>query len=232
MTTIHEWAWNNLVPTAMKRGAGGRTVWVGLCFVGDVCADMLLRAAMSGMVTTPYCTEDVLALCGRERKLPRYPGELIDQYRARVYGAWDAWEFAGADAGIIGQMRAAGYAPAQLLLQTSSGAEALYGQSINYIIPETGLPEASSFILILTAASGSPEATCPVCGDETICSESLVCGSMLSSDQVGLLSSIVKKFKPAEMICKAIYFTDVDDPNPRDLSAYPSFIVPVDTPRY
>ncbi len=232
MTTIREFAWTKLVPQAAKRGVGGRVIWCALCVVGDVCADLLLRAAMSGMITTEYCTEDVLALKGKERLLQRYPGETVDQYRPRVHDAWDAWEFAGADAGIIRQMRAAGYAPVQLWLQTATAPEYLYGLFITYTAPGESDPEKGSFQLILTAETGSPEATCPVCSETTFCSESLVCGSMLSSDQVGLLSSIVKKFKPAEMICKAIYFTDVDDPNPRDLSLYPSFIVPVDTPRY
>jgi hypothetical protein len=232
MTPMQEWAWTNLVPTALKRGSGGRTLWAGLCFVGDVCADMLLRAAMSGMILTSYCTEDALALVGRERRLPRYPGETVEQYRARVHDAWDAWEFAGSDKGIIGQMQAAGYAPVQLWLRTDFLVEQVYGQTVYYRPSEIDPPEMSSFILKLTALAGSPEASCPVCGDDTLCSEELVCGSMLTYDQVGLLSAIVKKFKPAEMICKAIYFTDVDDANPYDLSLYPSFIVPVDTPRY
>jgi len=59
--------------------------------------------------------------------MPRYPSEVTAAYRARLHGAWDAYQFAGCEQTLIDQLVAFGFTPtagtiATLPLWTASGA--------------------------------------------------------------------------------------------------------------
>jgi hypothetical protein len=53
------------------------------------------------------CPVDALELLGSWYRLPRYPGESDDVYRARLVAAWETWEEAGSPACVEAQLRAA-----------------------------------------------------------------------------------------------------------------------------
>jgi len=247
MTLLRDFAWNKLRPPWMKYGRGARETWVSLDLIGDVCADLLLRSAMTGMMLTAYCSDGAAALIGKERRLPRFIGEKLETYKLRLWNAWEAWEYAGADAGILGQLQAAGLATVQHALKFASfdfdtgtwgasSARQAYCKVVPYVVPGqegTGQHEQSSFVLVLTSASPtSPEVMECVCSDDTICGEA-VCGSQISIDQLEALNSIIEQFKPSESICRKVCFAAADDGAAQfiDTSAYP-YIVPRGTPEF
>lgn len=53
--------------------------------------------------------EDGLELLGNERGLPRYPGETLDGYRARVVDAFEFWSLSGTVTGITRALTALGH---------------------------------------------------------------------------------------------------------------------------
>lgn len=247
VTTLREFAWAKLRPIWMRYGRGARDTWVSLDLVGDVCADLLLRCAMTGLVLTPYCSGGAAALIGKERKLPRFTGESLANYKLRLWGAWDAWEYAGTEKGILGQLQAAGMSTTLRSLRFAEfnfdtgqwGASELhqaYCKAVPYVATGqegTGQHEASSFVLVLTVPSSSgPEVLECVCGDETICGES-VCGSRIAISQLESLNAIIEQFKPSEMICRKVCFAATDDgaTNFIDTSIYP-YVIPRGTPEF
>jgi hypothetical protein len=52
--------------------------------------------------------EDVLALLGTERRMPRFPHESASSYRLRLMNAWEAWRYAGTSTVVLQQLDAMG----------------------------------------------------------------------------------------------------------------------------
>lgn len=77
------------------------------CF--DAMTDGLTWATWCGEPL--YCPNDALDALGWERGLIRGPSELLDQFRLRVHGAWEAWEWSGTVTGIELQLVAYGLQP-------------------------------------------------------------------------------------------------------------------------
>lgn len=247
MTTLREFAWVTLRPIWMRYGRGARDTWVSLDLVADVCADLLLRCAMTGMVLTAYCSDGAAALIGKERKLPRFTGEKLASYKQRLWGAWDAWEYAGTEKGILGQLQAAGMSTTLRSLRFAefnfdtgqwgaSVSRDAYCKMVPYVATGqegTGQHEASSFVLVLTVpSSSSPEVLDCVCGNDTICGDA-VCGSRIQIQQLESLNSILEQFKPSEMICRKVCFAAADDGaiDFINTAGYP-YLVPRRTPEF
>jgi hypothetical protein len=234
MTTVREWAWNTLVPTWMKYGLGARVLKTGLLRVSDVCADILLRAAMTGMVKTPYCGAKSLVKVGLGRGLPWYPGESLESYRERVWTAWEAYDVAGADGSLIRQLQSAGYAVTPYLL---SMPPAVFKPATYKIIPWDNVypskPWNSAYVIVLTVDSAAhPAVNCPIVGDAAVCGET-VCGTSLSQAQVEFISSLIEKWYPPDSLCRGVYFTATNDPivNWDEVAQYLGF-VPPNTPEF
>jgi len=73
----------------------------------DDLADSARAAMLARLVVT--APEDALELAGRERGLPRYPGEYLTAYRNRLVNAWDYWREAGTLPGMTHALEALGY---------------------------------------------------------------------------------------------------------------------------
>lgn len=58
-----------------------------------------------------YAPNDALEPIGWERGIERGPSETNASYRARLHGAWDAWEWAGTVSGVESQLVAYGLDP-------------------------------------------------------------------------------------------------------------------------
>ncbi len=61
------------------------------------------EACRCGFILT--CPEDALRFIGVERGMEQYPSESIEDYRLRLWNAWQAWRFAGTDKGITDQIK-------------------------------------------------------------------------------------------------------------------------------
>lgn len=157
---------------------------------------------MSGSVMSKWCKEDVLPLVGKGRGLARYPGETADSYRARIHGAWDTWDYAGAAGSMINQIQAAGFGR----IPVSDGMWIYEAHVRPHSYTAWVMGYASEFsILLPTADPLAPELACPKAGVGTKCG-SVICGTGLSREQVQFLSELVRKFRPSKDLCRAIVF--------------------------
>jgi Phage tail protein (Tail_P2_I) len=64
--------------------------------------DAVLKAVTDAMMCwyVETCPADALVYHGQDRLLPRFPGETLGAYRARLRAAWQIWALAGTPAGI------------------------------------------------------------------------------------------------------------------------------------
>jgi len=89
----------------MIGNAFGRVPWLqnelgakllGLVGLGaDELVDLGRTAVRSSWLLHEDCPDDALPLIGEERGIEKAPAETAAQYRARLHGAWDLWEYAG-----------------------------------------------------------------------------------------------------------------------------------------
>lgn len=87
----------------------GRRLLGFMAAVHDVCADGVTHA--TGCRFPKHAPSDALTPLGRDRVLLRGPGESDEQYRARIVGAWEAWQWGGTSTGILSQLEAYGLSP-------------------------------------------------------------------------------------------------------------------------
>ena len=156
--------------------------------------DEAIRCAWLAEETSP---DDALPLVGRERNMPRYPAETVGGYRARLLGAWDAWEYAGNETGIMGQMNALG-------LTATLYTEAEWERGPLW----EGQLWKSQFWLLLDADQGfGAPAECgggAVCGDGSVCGVTYTGTLGTALEVVAALRYIVKKWKAGPEICREV----------------------------
>ncbi|PZA07751.1 hypothetical protein DNA98_05445 [Meiothermus sp. Pnk-1] len=73
----------------------------------DRLVDWLVLAVRARYITA--APDDALALIGQDRRMPRYPSEGADAYRARLLRAWDWWYRSGTVRGLENAMAILGY---------------------------------------------------------------------------------------------------------------------------
>jgi hypothetical protein len=145
---------------------------------------------------------DALPLLGEERNMPRYPIETHQQYRSRLWGAWEAWEYAGSAASIEGQFAAAGLVGAKVYepLRTHAVTGNTHGDWVRAPIGYWShfwmfLPEGSHSFPSGAHTFGA--AGLVFGGTETF-------GTLLTTADVALLRGIANKWRPAHVICREI----------------------------
>jgi hypothetical protein len=103
-------AWQNYqankAPRWLRQGFG--EPW--LRGIGDAKdeVEVALKDAVKARFPS-VCPVDALSRLGGERGIERGPRDTTDAYRARVKGAWDAWEWAGTPTGVLRALYWAGY---------------------------------------------------------------------------------------------------------------------------
>jgi hypothetical protein len=94
-------------------GPWGEALMLALGLAKDATIEGAREAAVQRFVR--YCAADALDEHGEERQILRAPAELLEQYRARLILAWDAWERAGTPGGILAQLVPVGIEHAEVL---------------------------------------------------------------------------------------------------------------------
>jgi hypothetical protein len=87
--------------------------FIGL--TGDLILQSAVCAVRSDLLLEDESSSDAVALLGRERVLDRDPLDTNATYRARVLGAWEAWEGAGAEPSLLAHLARIGLGDAVLL---------------------------------------------------------------------------------------------------------------------
>jgi hypothetical protein len=183
------------LPWSQTEWGGKLTGYVGLMHDGVTQGvDEAVRCAWLREETSP---DDALPMVGRERNMPRYPGETPARHRGRLVGAWDAWEYAGSEIGIMGQVTALGFTGTLYTEAEWSRGPLWQGQ-----------PWKSQFWILLDSGQGFGASA--VCGGGAICNDGTLCGMSYSgalgsaSEVVAALRYIVRKWKSAPEICREV----------------------------
>lgn len=98
-------------PKALRNRWGANWMVATAGLFGDVVADLGLGAVAGPWLRSAMSPEDAVPKVGASRRLPQYPGESIEDYEARVNGAWVAYAYGGSEQAIIEQLLAYGFTP-------------------------------------------------------------------------------------------------------------------------
>jgi hypothetical protein len=105
--TYRDFLWK-LLPAFMRGEFGQRLLMGGVAAQADTIYDSATIAVRSGWALDEACGADALEKIGASRSLPRYPGEDLESYRSRVWGAWQAYAIAGSSLALELQLEAFG----------------------------------------------------------------------------------------------------------------------------
>jgi len=165
--------------------------WVGatLLLPGDAAREAMSQARFQSWLLEQNSPPDAVPLVGKERRLPRYPGESLMNYRMRVWDAWSAYEFGGSKEAIESQLEIAGF-PGQVMY---SGP---FGQSEHY----------SQFWIYFPAGTHGVTAAGPEFGSFDWGDGTRWGPVGMPFEQLKALMELVKKWKHSQWICRAMVF--------------------------
>jgi hypothetical protein len=170
-------------------------------------ADTIAEAA-SEAIRAPWLQthtpvpEDALAELGAEYNMPRYPGETNAQYKARLQGKWDAWEFAGNESAILAQLTAFGLPDAEIYTPRDWSAR----PPINH--PVTDTPWWSRFWVVIPDGSHSV-GVARTYGDGSTYGNPLdpfVYGADMAPGLALALRQLLNQWKPGHVVCAEVIF--------------------------
>lgn len=173
-------------------GSGFFGVLFGL--VGDSINTGLALCLRMPWLAESTSPDDVLPLVGSERRMPRYPHESAQSYRARLLGAWDAYGLGGDESAIETQLAAYGY-PGKVVF--FPGLDGPFGQPAPY---------RTQFWIRF------PNGTHPVTSegppwDSFNWDDGSQWGPVgYTPEFAATLHSIVNKWKPVQWICRGFIF--------------------------
>lgn len=176
---------HRIAPTVLQGPVGERFVGVLWGLLWD-----LLAAGLSQAIKSPWFSgeqpDDALPPLARERRLPKYLNEAIDEWRARLQGAWDIWERGGSRSLIEEQFAAAGYTTAEVHDPFDWG--------------RAPTPYLTHFWVYFP--SNHPFGAAPVAGSATAGEH--LCGISGSRELVGEARDIAARFRPGHVVCRQI----------------------------
>lgn len=159
-------------------------------FVAEA-ARQAVRALWIGDRTGNGPAYDALEPAGRELSLPRYPGETWGNYQGRLQRAWTDWPVAGHETSILSQLAAAGFPGAQILYPSDWP-----GYFTSW----------SQFVVFYPVGSHPVTGPGPEYGSFTWGYGTTYGPTGISGEQLLAMRAIIRKFKPAHWVCRAIVF--------------------------
>jgi len=185
--------WRNLSPIFLLGDVGTRLTG-GLALLFDALADAATYAVQARYMLSAEFPRDAVPRIGKERMLPRYPGEGEQAYYERVYDAWRIWESAGTDDALVEQFLALGFTATIKTVEDWNWDNR----------PE----DWSRFWVVLTEAPSESEGTLYASegtwGDGKIWGDGGTWGSTVPHSVVSAARMIVRSFKPGHMRCQNI----------------------------
>ena len=177
------------------------SAWFGvLCgLTGDLLAEGMSLALKLAWIDHEESPDDVLPLIGSERGMPRYPGESVTSYRARLQDAWNAYTFAGAEQTIVSQFEHAGYPGTEI--QFDAAADGPNGEAAPYW---------SQFWVYFPYTSGHPVTGDGATWNSFNWGDGTLYGLSVTVGFYQLIHGIVRKWKPTRWICRGFIFELAD----------------------
>jgi hypothetical protein len=157
--------------------------------VADAASETMSQSWLMSWLLEPTSPDDALPFVGSERRMPRYPGETLANYRLRLWDAWSAYAFGGSKKAIEDQLRIAGF-PGRVLYGGP------YQQSNYYSQFWIWFPQGTHTVTAPAAPWGSFN-----WGDGTLWGP-----SGITTEQLNALIDLVKKWKHSQWICRALVF--------------------------
>jgi hypothetical protein len=152
----------------------------------DMLSELSHNAGASSYFLEPEFAPDALPYLGRERLMPRYPAESRGSYKARLHGAWDAWAQAGTIQGMLAQLSAWGVT-AEIKEMWDWNWDGDYDNWSRFwvVIHEHPWGEAAKW-------------------GEFVYGDGTTYGSSATASDVDSVRSLIRKWKPAHMVCENI----------------------------
>jgi len=170
----------------------GGFVGVVLGVMADTIAEGMGAAVRMPWLLEPLSPPDVLPFVGKERRLPRYPGESEDQYRVRMHGAWEAYQYAGDESSILGQLALAGLPGAVIY------------DPWNLAFPIS--PYYSQFVVWFPLGTHPVTSPGQAWGSFSWGDGTRYGPTGLTPELAQTIRGIIKKWKPVEWICRGALF--------------------------
>lgn len=176
----------NLSPPFMRGTLGERLVgYQGLQL--DIIAEATHRSVLARWIYSPELPDDAVSRIGDERSMPRYPIESSADHLARLKEAWNAWAEAGTDKGMIKR-----FAELGLTVTIQENHTWDWDGDSDYW--------SRFWVVIATHPWSGP----PTWDSPGIWDDGGVWDVSASQQEVETLRSIVRRWKPARMICDSI----------------------------
>jgi len=176
--------------------------------IGALCdwtLDVLKQAVQARFVS--LAPVDALPWIGWERRLPRYPGDTDATYRTRLAAAWDRWQYAGTETGILAGLEDIGFTEAAIYtaLGPNPPGEVTWP-------PDGDTANWSRFWILIdatTATGANPFAWEAVLWGDRDWGTFLWGGITATAGEVELLRGVVDTWKAAHELC-AGFLIDLD----------------------
>lgn len=152
------------------------------------------------------CNSDALGYLGAETGLERYPGEIEDDYRVRLWNAVDVWFWAGTETGVLDN----------LLLATKSWGitDISLRNNADWTPPDSNVTWWSRFWVVIQPPHPWELHRWGVgaWGDGRLW------GATITQPELDLMRRVIKKFKASHSYCEAIIIEFDNDGTPYEMS--------------
>lgn len=176
-----------LSPTVLQGEVGQRFVAGTLGLFFDLLAERVVQSVRARLMNSADQPLDAVALLAEERMSPRYPADTDATHLTRVRSAWDRWAQAGSEAALVAELAAYGV-QASITLDSDWNWDGTAYWSRFWVIIDVHLwsypPDLGDPGLVLD-------------GTWTL-------GSTATPEEVDTVRRIVRRWKPAHMICSHI----------------------------
>lgn len=175
-------------PTVLLGENASRYIAGELSLIADMMASWSVQSGRAPNFTDPYQPVDALALLGDERLSPRYAIDTDATYRARLRNAWERWKQGGSEIGLKAELAAYGLT-AEVKLNNEWDWD---GNAANW----------SRFWVVLHDHPWLPPAELGEPGP--VLDGTTTLGSTATPEEVDTVRKIVRRWKPAHMVCSHI----------------------------
>lgn len=189
LMTFQRYAYEALSPTVLQGERGQKLLPGTLGVLFDALTEGANQGVKARFPTSDTFPPDALPYVGAGKALERYPIDTDATYKARVLDAWDAWAQAGTPTAIVRQLAALGLTAT--IKENHTAGWNWDGSTANW----------SRFWVVIT---GHPWVGW-TWGDGSIWGQpDLTWGSTATVDDVRSVRALVRKWKPAHVVCANI----------------------------
>jgi hypothetical protein len=176
-------------PTVFDGTDAAKLIGVLVGLAADLLAERALLATKAKLVASDTVPFDALPRIGDDRQIPRWTNETADAYAIRLRTAWETWQKAATEAGIRGEFERYGL----------TNIEFFYNSDWNWD------GDTANWSRFWPVIHGHPwVASNRVLGDGSLLDGTWTLGSNATSHEVEDIRSIIRRLRPAHVICPAI----------------------------